>query len=340
MFFSRISLSTLIELCRTLRHYLAAGLTLRDVFRQQAAKGPMAVRLLAGRISGMLERGESLTDALRKEHAYFPPLFSTMAAVGEESGNLPEIFGELERYYRMQQKLRRQFLSQIMWPAFELVAAVAVIGLMITILGILGSSMSPFGERFSGVSGGVLFMVFAYGSIAAVIGLYFLLTRSLRNKAFVDNLLLRIPVIGPTLQALALTRFCLALGLTLNTGMSILKAIKLTLHATGNAAYEEATPMIQDRLKGGEDFAEALSNPILFPEVFRNIVAVGEESGRLPEVMKQQSNQYDEEAALRLTILTKVAGWCVWLVVAALLIAAIFRIYLVAYLNPINEMLK
>src|SRR6478735_7402911 len=108
LFSSRLSLPNLIELCRVLRHYLSSGLTLRDVFLQQSSKGPAALRPMAGRIVHELEQGNSLEDALKPEAAAFPPLFLALAGVGEHTGMLPEVFGELEKYFARQLQLRRQ----------------------------------------------------------------------------------------------------------------------------------------------------------------------------------------------------------------------------------------
>src|SRR3954454_23882240 len=119
LFSSRLSLSTLIELCRVLRHYLGSGLTLRDVFLQQAQKGPAALRPIAGRVVQALERGSSLEDALKPEASAFPPLFLALAGVGEQTGMLPEVFGELEKYFARQLQLRRQFIAQSAWPVIQ-----------------------------------------------------------------------------------------------------------------------------------------------------------------------------------------------------------------------------
>jgi type IV pilus assembly protein PilC len=96
LFSSRIPLSSLIELCRALRHNLSAGLRLVDVFRQQAKRGPARVRPVAERITQELERGGDLEGALEREKAAFPPLFLGLASVAEQTGNLPEVFRELE----------------------------------------------------------------------------------------------------------------------------------------------------------------------------------------------------------------------------------------------------
>src|SRR4051812_39054023 len=120
MFSSELPLAALVQLCRVLRHSLDAGIGLRDVFRQQATRGPAAVRPVAERLSAQLERGESFEAALERERAAFPPLFVALAVVGEQTGHLPEVFGELEKYYLLQQKLRREFRSRSFLPLMQL----------------------------------------------------------------------------------------------------------------------------------------------------------------------------------------------------------------------------
>src|SRR4051812_18816517 len=95
---SRLPLSSLIELCRALKHSLGAGLTLRDVFRQQARSGPGPVRPAATRITAALDQGSDLEEALKREADAFPPLFLALVSVGEQTGMLPELFAELEKY--------------------------------------------------------------------------------------------------------------------------------------------------------------------------------------------------------------------------------------------------
>src|SRR5204862_8182030 len=174
-----------------------------------------------------------LERALKKHKTAFPPLFLSLASVGEQSGNMPEIFAELEKYFRLQQQLRRQFWGQISWPLIQFVIGVFVLAGMIFVLGLFNSSYDPLGLGLTGTSGAVGFLVIIWGSVGLLIGLYFFLTRTMRHKAKVDAWLLRLPAVGPCLQALALQRFCLALRLTTETGMPIAQAMRLSLRATG-----------------------------------------------------------------------------------------------------------
>jgi type IV pilus assembly protein PilC len=335
LFSSRLSTSTLIEFCRVLRHNLSAGLTLRNIFDQQAQKGPATVRPIAERISKDLQAGESLEDALKKEAAYFPPLFMNLTVVGEQSGMLPEVFTELEKYFTLQQKLRRDFISQITWPVVQFIAAIFVLAGLILIMGILPSKeqattsdhkFDPIGLG-TGPGAAARFLVGVVVVFALGVGGYLLLTRKLLRRGVVEGMLLRVPVIGPCLQALALTRFSLALRLMHETGMSMGDAVSFSLKATDNGAYRAASPKVEESLRAGDDLTTALSRAKLFPEEYRNIIASAEEGGRLTDVLKHQTEYYEEEARRRMTTLTQASSWVVWLFVAILIIVAIFRIF-------------
>jgi type IV pilus assembly protein PilC len=326
----RLSLSALAELCRVLRHYLGAGLTLRDVFRQQAQKGSAAVRPVAARISAGVEAGEDLEELLKRETAVFPPLFVALATVGEQTGMLPEVFREMESFYRMQERLRRQFISQITMPAIQLFAAIFVVAGLIFILGLISNPGSqgfdPIGLG-TGAGPALGFLCTAFGLLGGVLAAYVVGKRMLREGT-IDGWLLRVPVIGPCLQALAVTRFCLALRLTLESAMPIARALRLSFQATGNSAFAAAADTAQQAVKSGEELTVALSQTRLFPETFQHVIAVGEESGRLTDVLEQQGQEYAEESERRLKALATAAGWGVWVVVAVIIIFCIFRIAL------------
>jgi type IV pilus assembly protein PilC len=339
----QLPLSNLIELCRVLKHYLGSGLTLRDVFAQQARKGPLPVRPVAQRISEELKQGGDLEHALEREKNQFPPLFVSLAAVAEQSGQMPEIFGELEQYFLMQQRLRRQFWSMVAWPLLQFFAAIFVIAGLLWILGLIGSMhnskpLDPLGLGLTGGRGALIFLALVFGALGSLVGGYFVVTRALNQKAFFDRTMLQIPVIGACFRALALSRFCLALRVTTETGMSITRAMRLALAGTGNAAYEAGQARVRASLKAGEDLTTALSDRTLFSEEFQSIISVAEESGRLHDVLAHQTQHYQEESRRKLQAATFVLAALVWLTVAGLIILAIFRIFMIAYLGPINEM--
>jgi type II secretory pathway component PulF len=328
LFSKRLPLSSLITFCHTLRHNLSAGLSLQRVFRQQSERGPQLIRPIAARVRAKIDKGDDLESALQAEEAYFPPLFLSMAVIGEESGSLPEVFTELEKYYMLQQKLKRQFLSQISWPVFQLLIAIAVIAFTILILGLLAPNpqdafdMTGFG---TGPVAAVRFLAIVFLIFAVIAGAYFGSKRMLRQKGVIDAFLLRIPVIGPCIRAFVMTRFCVSMRLTMETGMPITRAVDLSLQATDNDAFVAKSEQVRDALSDGEELAESLRKTRLFPVDFENILANAEEAGRMNAVLEHQAKYYEEESSRRLTILATVAGWGVWLCVAGFLVWMILR---------------
>jgi type IV pilus assembly protein PilC len=333
---TRLSSKELAELCRVLRHYLSAGLTLVDVFRQQAKKGRERVRPAATRIAAALGRGQGLEEALQAESGVFPVLFISLARVGERTGMLPEVFAELEKYYTRQQALRRKFLAEITWPVIQFVLSVFIVAGLIWIMGILPNKIDPLGLGLLGAKGAFIFLAVIFGTIGSLVTIYVVARRNLYGRA-VDERLLRIPVIGPCLRALALARFCLAFALTADTSMAVAAAIRLSLRATGNDAFASRSDAAEEAVRGGEEVTAALARTRLFPEEFLHVLSVGEETGQLPEVMRRQAVEYDDEAGRRLKVLATVASWGVWLFVAILIILTIFRVILRTYISALND---
>src|SRR5437773_7089593 len=134
----RISHQELSLLCRRLGTALGAGVDIRRVWEREAqGHGSPTLRARMMRISDELIRGESLTEAVSVTGSYFPPLFRELVGVGEQTGNLAEVFLGLADHYDHQVQMRRAFVSWITWPMFQLVAALGVIGPVVGSMGCL-----------------------------------------------------------------------------------------------------------------------------------------------------------------------------------------------------------
>ena len=331
MLFFSSSISGLIQWCRAFKHGLGAGLSLPRVFHLQAAKGPSGLRAMAERIALGLEKGESLEDCLELEGDRLPKLFRELVVVGERTGHLPEIFTELCEYYELQQKLGREFKAQITAPVLQFVAAVGVIALLIWVLGEIaqsrgGEPLAPIGFGLTGAKGAVVFLVAVGLFLGSLFGIYLFFTRGLRQRAVFEAFLLRLPTIGSCVSAFAMGRFCLALRMSMETGMSPHLAIRQSLRATGNAAFTVHSDRVVALVKSGREINVALRECSAFSEDFLNIVAVAEVSGQIPEVMIRQAEVYREESSRQLKKVTQLAGFAVWFMVAVLIIFAIFKI--------------
>jgi type II secretory pathway component PulF len=341
----KLRTADLIDLCRALRYSLSGGMMMTDAIALLAREGTPAVRRATASLTTELKAGWSLHEAMEKQGTVFPPLFRALAAVGEETGNLPEVMGELEKYYVTQQKLQRDFISDITWPVIQFGIAVLVISLLIAVLGVLQLStagprstpIDPLGLGLLGIDGAVTFLCIVLGGVFAGFLLIRLLMFVSRRVPLIQRLIFRVPMLGPCLRALALTRLCVALRLMLDTRMSVLKAIRLAFVATDNAAFRSAAPQVEGAIRRGNTIADSFGQTAVIPDPFRSAVAVAEESGRLPEMCAVQAENYDEQARRRLQALNKIASLLIWLVVAAFVITAIFRIFNEVYLKNLNK---
>jgi type IV pilus assembly protein PilC len=342
IFFRRLPIPALIELCRAMRYSLSAGLMLRDTMDMLATKGSRRIRPVAAAVSKDLKAGWSLQDALKKQERVFPTLFVALCAVGEESGNLPEVLAELEKYYVLRQKLRREFYSQISWPVIQFIAAIMVVTLLIMIRDILPplpdtkEPLDPLGLGLKGSDGAIKFICYVLVGVLGIAAFFMLCQQLLRRRAVVERFLLAVPGFGPYFRTMAMTRFCIAARLMMDTSLSIFKALRLAFVATDNAAFMAAYPIVDGSLRQGNSIANSLAKARVFPERFLSAMAVAEESGRMPEQLRYMSDEYDDEARRRLGWLTRIASFVVWLCVAGIVVTFIFTIALKAYIPALS----
>lgn len=282
--------------------------------------------------------GDNLSDAFDKEAAFFPPIFLAMVKVGETTGHLAEIFGELEKYFQLELQLRRQFRAQTFLPAVQFVFAVCVVAGVIFLLGMIAdmNNAAPLLTIFGlkGGPGALAFLALVFGTLGIGVLGYWMLARLGSRQLWFHRLLMRIPTLGPCLYSLAMSRFTLALQLTLDSGLSITKGIRLSFEATGNVVFADGADTVVSSLKKGESLYDSLGRCRLLDESFLEMVYSAEASGSVPEMMRHLARQYQEETSRRMTTLTRFAAGAVWLFVAAFIIWAIFRLAMI-YLDAL-----
>ncbi len=332
MFLSRYSYDALAVWCRAIRHGHGAGLTLVKVFELQSRNGPQPMREAAARVARKLEAGTALEDALSAEGDAFPDLFITMATLGERMGQIPEVFGHLEEYYRLEASLRRDFRARIAWPIFQFVAGVLVIAFVIFLLGQIAESRgeqasAPIGFGLTGTSGAITFLIVIGSVVGAGIVAVKVMTKTVAQMAAFEAMLLRVPIIGPCMLAIAMGRFCLAMKLTLDSSLSVFKALRLSLKATSNGAFMAQEESIAKRVKKGDELADAIGKNPVFPADFLAALSVGEVSGQIPEVMAKQAAYYREETERQMKRVTWAASVLVYAGVAIFMIIAIFMMF-------------
>ncbi len=294
-------------------------------------------------INAAVNRGENLAASTAAVGDCFPPLFQEMVEVGEQTGHQGEIFAQLADHYEYQLQLRRNFKAAITWPIFQLLIALSVVGFLIWIGDILGRSAGrPIDFLGLGLTGNR--GVAIYASVLAVVGVALFLVVRAANRGMMwvrplQRAVLGVPVLGPALQTLALARIAWSMHLTMNAGMEVRKALRLSLKSSRNARYIDRADMIDSSITAGDSIYEAFCRANCFPNDFLDSVQVGEQSGTLVETMAHVSNLYREQARSAMATLTMLAGIAIWAMVAALIIVLIFRLFFF-YMGILNGALN
>jgi type IV pilus assembly protein PilC len=231
-------------------------------------------------------------------------------------------------------------LVGIIWPAIELTGAFVVIGLFILLMGTI-VPMQANGEPVFDVLGigvgvsGLINYVLIVGAIVGVIAFLIWGLFSGRFGPWPMQALMRVPMLGKCLEMMALSRMAWALAMANNSGMDTRRSVKLALRSANNPFYNSCQKRIDELLSGGAEIHEALARSRAFPSEFVDVVSNGEVSGTLPESLLRLSQDYQSRARSTSGILTVVASFAVWGMVAIIIIAFIFR-FAMFYLNAVN----
>jgi type IV pilus assembly protein PilC len=349
VFSPRIRTKSLVIVCRSLATMVDAGIPIGKAFdlASQKSSDPRCRRAMT-EISTDLRRGLDVTDAMRARGQAFPETMVELVGVAEQTGALPEVLKSLAGHYENNIRLRRTFLSAIAWPAFQLVAAILVVALMLYILGIIAESragskpIDVLGLGLYGASGALTWLAMTFGSLGGALVLGFLIRRSLMGQKIFDSLVLHIPVLGYCARSFAIARFSWAFALTQQAGMSIEPSLSASFKATANGAFLKASPHVWAAVREGETLHDALAETRLFPVDYLHIVDVAETSGTVPETLDRLSPDFEAQARRALQALASATAWLVWCLVAAFIVFLIFRVmmFYVGQLNSALEMAK
>jgi len=327
-----------IEQFRMLKTGTQAGLGLAQLWKKLGNTGPRGLRLDNQTIAAVLDRGEGLSQAMDLV-PHWPPMVRVLLRLGDESSHLPEICAELVRHFETIQTNQRLFWSKAFWPLLQLIMAVGIIGLLILILGYLPASRhggyDPLGLGLKGPTGLAIYL----GGVALVgLGLAGLFwgIRLMVGSGGIDRWLDRIPLLGPTRNAFAMGRFCMALGLLGKTGLAWDKALRFALDATQNSDWMKRGSIAIQRIKKGRSVTTALAETGLFQDEILGQIGVGEESGSLPESLDRMADVAFEEGRHRLSILAVMAAQLAWFCTAGIIIFFIVRLFS-SYISQISQ---
>ena len=261
-----------------------------------------------GQVRQDVEEGATLAQALARHPKVFDQLFVNMVEAGETGGILDIILQRLSTFIEKIVKLKRDVISAMIYPAAVVVIAVIVVAaIMIFVIpqfqnifmGLLGpGEQLPLPTRivmdisnFVAGIGGLCVLVAVIGT---VVGLRFYY-RTPGGRKNLDQLLLKLPVMGKILLKIAIARFSRTLSTLLSSGVPILQALDITARTAGNVIIEQAILKIREGVERGESFIEPLKATEVFPNMVAQMVGIGEQTGALDGMLGKIADFYEQE---------------------------------------------
>src|SRR3989454_5611261 len=251
-----------------------------------------------------VESGNTVADALSKHPRAFTNLYVNMVAAGEAGGILDTILMRLATFLEKNDALMRKVKGAMIYPAVIMsVAAIAVAVLLIFVIPTFQNMFAsvnlelPLPTRIViGMSS--ILTHYWWAMIGAVGGFVFLLSRWYKTapgRLQIDKLLLRLPVLGDVIRKSAVSRFTRTLGTLISSGVSILDGLEITARTAGNMVIHNAVMESRASIAGGETIAGPLQKSNVFPPMVISMIAVGEQTGGLDEMLSKIADFYDDE---------------------------------------------
>ena len=271
-------------------------------------------RVLAD-VRTQVNEGSSLGDAMARHGQIFQDLYVNMIRAGETAGNLDAVLFRLADFLDAQNRLRGKITSAMFYPiVMALVGGGLVSLLMVSVVPKVTeiyaesgkADQLPWNTRLM-IAMASLFSNYWWAMLIIIPFIVFFFRRWARTEkgnAIIDRLTLKIPVVGPLARQVAITRFAKTLATMLSAGVPLLRALDIVKSILGNVVLTKVVEDAKESIKEGESIAAPLKRSGEFPPIVTHMIAVGERSGQLEQMLENVAQAYDQEIDLKIGRLT------------------------------------
>jgi len=303
----RVKSKVLTTFTRQLATLVDAGLPLLRGLRvlEKQEKNP-TLKSVIGDLSLAIEGGSTFSEALAQHPKVFNRLFVNMVKAGELGGVLEVVLIRLAEFMEKAQKIKGKVIAAMFYPVAVLVVATGIlILLMVKVVPqfkavfenmIEGAQLPAFTRLVMNISDAVKNnILMTLGVLAAVVVVFMIFVRTKFGRHIWDMFKLKMPVIGPVVNKVAISRFTRTLGTLVSSGVPILQALTIVKETAGNVIVSNAVGAVHESVKEGETITAPLEASGVFPPMVVSMVDVGEQTGALPEMLLKIADTYDEE---------------------------------------------
>ncbi len=313
-FGGKVKLKDLSIMARQFATMINSGLSLLRALNILSEQTPNKVLAkVLTEVRNDVETGNPLSGALAAHPKIFPPLMVNMVRAGEVGGFLDGVLLQIAENYEAEVKLKGKIKSAMTYPVVVFVMAIlAVTGMLLFIVPVFAKMFEGLGAPLPLPTRILVLLseIVKFGFPFFIIGfIAFVFTwRRIKHKQqvanFIDPLKLKMPVFGPLMQKIALSRFTRNFGTMLHAGVPILQSLDIVADTSGNVVVARAVRDVQESVRNGESLTAPLSQHAVFPPMVVQMMSVGEDTGQLDEMLHKISEFYDQEVEATTEALT------------------------------------
>lgn len=333
LFVPKVSIDDLVIFARQMYSLTKAGIPMIRAVAGLSNTNSKRMRKALINVIEQLERGRNLSSALAQHPKIFNQLFVSVVHVGENTGQLDEAFAQLAEYLQREQETRKQIKAATRYPIFVVFALViALVVMNIFVIPVFAGMFEKFDAELPAMTlfliGMSNFFLHQWWVLIILISVcVFITSRYLDTKQGRynwDKLKLEVPLVGSIIERSLLGRFARSFAMMLKAGVPLTTALNLVAEAVSNSYMSKAVITMRQSIEKGESLSRVAQNSGLFTPLVMQMVNVGEETGRVDELLQEVAEYYEREVEYDLKSLTsKIEPILIAIVAAMVLVLAL-----------------
>ncbi len=283
-----------------------------------------------------IKAGSSFKDAIAKNPRVFPSLWPFLIEAGEASGNLPVILYQLASHLEASINLKKKIVSALVYPAVLVFVAIgSILVFLLKIIPIFANLFKKFNAKLPALTQGVIdvsefiqhYFILIFLMVSGAVYLTHQYVRTPQGKRNADRFVLKIPVVGNMINDSILARVCMNLATLVQSGVNLLESLNIVSRAAGNTLYEDALVATANDVQQGKPFSDSLERQSVFSPIMIHMIKVGEESGRLADMLTRVGKLYEDRVEVFVNRLSTLIEPAIMLIVGSVvgvLVVAMF----------------
>jgi type IV pilus assembly protein PilC len=302
-----VSLEQLVHFTRQLQVLVGSGIPLIQALDILIDQTTGAVQYTCQMIRNRVSEGAYLWETLAQHPKVFPKLYVALIRAGESSGALDTMLKRVGRYLEDADRLRKMIKGALMYPIIVLSIGAVVIGVMLVfVIPKFEAMLTGAGQKLPGITQFVInsshflqnnILVILGATAAAIFGMKAYIGTE-EGRAFLDRITFRLPIFGSLVQKAGVARFCRTMFTLLNAGVPLIDAIEICRMTMDNKVLEEAIRSVRPEIEQGKTLGGAFARVSVFPRMAVQMIAVGESTGALDQMLEKIADFYEAEVEI------------------------------------------